>query len=84
MAKGSTLGFMKVSKNYTRAMINSITKSASKERNELLKSNIIIEIDMSSRLTTKIKLSVKSNPNMCGFRRVRIWESFQTKYNESS
>ncbi|XP_060840466.1 ABC transporter G family member 23-like [Rhopalosiphum padi] len=50
ITKGSTLGFMKVSKNYTVAIVNSITQSSTKEREELLKSNINFEIDMSSNL----------------------------------
>jgi len=45
-----------VSKNYTIAIINSITQSSSNERDELLKSNINIEIDMSSNLYLKAVL----------------------------
>jgi len=42
---------MKVPKNYTIAIVNSLTQSSSSnERGELLKSNINIEIDMSSNL----------------------------------
>jgi len=50
ITKGSTLGLVKVPKNYTIAIINSITQSFSNERDELLKSSINIEIDMSSNL----------------------------------
>jgi len=57
MTKGSTLGIMKVPKNYTIAIINSITQSSSNERDELLKSNINIEIDMSSNLYLKAVLN---------------------------
>jgi len=51
-------------KNYTIAIVNSLTQSSLKERDELLKSNINFEIDMSSNLyikniiVTKIKLYV--------------------------
>jgi len=55
MTKESTLGLMKVPKNYTIAIINSITQGSSNERDELLKSNINIEIDMSSNLYLKAK-----------------------------
>lgn len=48
MTKGSTLGLVKVPKNYTIAIINSITQNLSNERDKLLKSSINIEIDMSS------------------------------------
>lgn len=55
--KGSTLGLVKVPKNYTIAIINSITQNLSNERDELLKSSINIEIDMSSNLHLKAVLN---------------------------
>jgi len=57
MTNGSTLGLMKVPKNYTIAIINSLTQGSSNERDELLKSNINIEIDMSSNLYLKAVLN---------------------------
>lgn len=60
ITKGSTLGLMKVPKNYTLAIINSITQnSSSNERDELLKSNINIDIDMSSNLYLSLSLFTK-------------------------
>ncbi|KAE9545495.1 hypothetical protein AGLY_001038 [Aphis glycines] len=48
ITKESIPGFIKVPKNYTIAIVNSLTQSSLKERDELLKSNINFEIDMSN------------------------------------